>query len=400
MLRRKEVGETSEDINLACEILGKRFPNPVWLASGTLTEGIEQVDSFLNSEAGAIIPRTTRLKYAPGREKHPSPQLEINLQEGWMRNCEWTGATIDYWAPHLNSLAETGRVIMSVSGRNIEGCKKVCQEIDKFNFPLIEINISCAHSNEIYGFITRNEGHIRKVINSLKKSGVETPIALKLGHSDFIVPLAKAAEEAGADAIVAINTIGPVLDFNIASGEPELTLGISGGKGGLSGRVIFHIALTDVAELSRSLNIPVIGCGGISSSEDVIKMIMAGASAVQIYTAAHLRGNKAPQFFDEIVRDVEWWLRNHGYSNVSQIQGLVLSKLSSPHQMESLVPKLNSDLCIGCGKCIDICLNDGAISFTRLSRKEKKRIPKFNQDKCVGCGACISVCPENALVRD
>jgi len=113
-----------------------------------------------------------------------------------------------------------------------------------------------------------------------------------LGHSDYIVNLAKVAEKAGADTIVAINTFGPVLDFDISGGKPKLTLGINSGKGGLSDKIIFHTALTDVANLYQELNIPIIACGGVTMPEDAIKMIMAGASAVQIYSAAHIAGNK------------------------------------------------------------------------------------------------------------
>jgi dihydroorotate dehydrogenase len=205
--------------DLSCTILGKKFSNPIWLGSGSLTEKYEGINNFLNSSVGAIVPRTTRLKYAPGRTKHPSFHLYMNRREKWMLNCEWTGNTIKYWLPYLEKIAKDGKVIMSVSGREINDCVKVCSILDKLNFPFYEINVSCAHSNEAHGYITRNKEHIEKLIKKIKEN-IKTPIAIKLGHSDYIVALAKAAEEAGADAIVAINTYGPVIDFNIESGKP------------------------------------------------------------------------------------------------------------------------------------------------------------------------------------
>lgn len=375
-------------INLSCNILGTEFSSFVWLGSGSLTEKNEDVCKFLSSGVGAIIPRTTRLKYATGRHQHPSFHLHINQEEKWMRNCEWTGDTIKYWIPYLKELAETRKVIMSVSGREINDCVEVCKILDRFNFPFLEINISCSHSNEAHGFITRNSEHIATLIKKLKEN-IKTPIALKLGHSDFIVHLAKMAEKAGVDAIVAINTYGPVLDFDIENGEPELLLGTKNGKGGLSGKSIFHIALTDIADLARVLKIPIIASGGITEPKDAIKMIMAGASAVQIYSAAHIAGANAPKFLDKFVSDLEVWMTAHSYINISQIKGMLLNKLKRDVQMKIRTPDLNSNLCKKCGTCVDICLKK-AIDLG-------SECIEIDKNKCIGCGACVFVCPSKAL---
>ena len=189
-------------------------------------------------------------------------------------------------------------------------------------------------------------------------------------------------------------------DFDISEGIPNPTLGFQGGKGGLSGQAIFHIALTDVADLAKHLKIPVVGCGGISDAEDVIKMLMAGARAVEIYTAAHLKGDNAPVFLDKIINNVELWLRKHGYSSIRQVHGLALSLLDIKNQMTPLVPKLKPELCIGCGLCETICIEPDIISMiaSESSLQNKRgRIPLINEDTCIGCGACTSVCPTDAL---
>ncbi len=374
--------------DLSCKILGTTFSSPIWLGSGTITNNKKRIDKFLKSEVGAIVPRTTRLKYAPGRKFHPSYHLNINRNEKIIRNCEWTGNLITYWQPYLKELSKTKKIIMSVSGRDISDCLNVCKIIDKYNFPFIEINISCAHSNEAHGFITRNSEHISVLVKTLKKN-IKTPIALKLGHSDFIVNLAKVAEKAGVDAIVAINTFGPVLDFDISSGKPELTLGINSGKGGLSGKIIFHTALTDVANLFQKLNIPIIACGGVTIPEDAIKMIMAGASAVQIYSAAHIAGNKRYTFFNKFINDFHSWLNKNGYMTIDEIKGMLLPTISRPHQMNKIIPKHNQKLCVKCKSCVNICL-EGAISL------HNNKI-SINKNKCIGCGACASICSTKAL---
>lgn len=375
---------------LSTSIAGQRYENPVWLGSGTLGQTMQRVQSLLSSEAGAIIPRTTRLHLAKGRNINPSPHLDIDSKTHAMRNAEWTGETIEYWRPYLQELQKTRRIVMSISGRDVPGCVTTCKELDSYHFPLLEVNISCAHSNEQNGFITRDSEHIRNVIAGIKDAGVVTPISIKLGHSDHIVQLAQMAEEAGANAITAINSYGPVLDFDISDGKPELTLGISGGKGGLSGRPIFPIALTDVADLARHIHIPIIACGGVEKAEDVIKMIMAGASAVQVYTAAHLQGIHAPKYLSQLVADVETWMQKNKYKSIDDIQGMVLPQLSSGHVMDKQIPSIQPNMCNGCKKCEPICLEEAI-------HVDERNNPKIDSDACIGCGACVTVCPTAAL---
>jgi dihydroorotate dehydrogenase subfamily 1 len=380
--------------NLKCEIFGRKYQNPVFIGSGSLVDSTTKVDTFLDqSSTGMIIPRTTRLKLANGREKHPSPHLDINYQTGTMRNSEWTGAPISFWRPSLEVLSGSRRVAMSVSGRIIEDCVEVCKELDDYDFPFLEINISCAHSNDRHGFITKNEDHIKNVVLAIKNEGIKTPISLKLGHSDFIVQLAIAAQEAGADAITAINTYGPIFDFDISNGIPTNTLGIAGGKGGLSGKGIFQIALTDVADLAKNLKIPIIACGGISTSEDIVKMLMAGASAVEIYTAAHLEGKNAPKFINKTIEDLSHWLSSNGYLDINSIKGLALKLLDSQDQMQPQIPNLDTNLCVSCGACENICLEKDALKIL-------DKLPIIDSSLCIGCGACTEICPSGALSVD
>ncbi len=381
--------EKLPDVDLSCNILGTKFDNPIWLGSGSIADNKTKVDRFLASRVGAIIPRTTRLEYAPGRETHPSYHLYIDPRKKMMRNCEWTGNILDYWRPYLLELAASKRVIMSVSGRDIAGCRAVCEALDPYQLPMIEINVSCAHSNEAHGYITRDEQHIRELVGSLKKS-IKTPLALKLGHSDRIVPLAKFAEEEGADAIVAINTVGPVLDFDLVNGKPKTQLGIRGGKGGLSGAPIFQTALTDVYDLAQKLHIPIIACGGIVSAEDAVKMLMAGASAVQVYSAAHIAGSDAPKVLDKMVDTLKGWMQNNGYQNLDQLRGIAAQYLPQENNMEKKVPVCIQELCVACNKCVKICLEE-AITL-------QDKYLAIDKEKCVGCGACVPICPTNALV--
>jgi dihydroorotate dehydrogenase len=364
----------------------------------TLAEHIEQIDPYIKGGAGAIIPRSTRAIME--RKIHPSPHLYQfgRRSSESMLNAEWTGLPIEYWAPHLERLSRTKQVIMSVSGRDIEGCVAVSRILDSYNFPLIEINVSCAHSNTIHGFITRNSGHIERLIKSLKDAGIRTPLSLKIGHSDFIVELCQVAKEAGVDSITAINTYGPVFDFTIDDkGFPHPVLGIAGGKGGMSGSSIFNIALTDVADIKRQVGIPVLGCGGVRTAEDVLKMMMAGADAVQIYTAAHIRGSLGPSVFNDINSQLIKSMNKRSIGNIQEVKGRAIHILEQDTNLEPIVPEVNDNKCTGCDLCLPICLPK-AISIVPADSNHQGHIISINPDTCIGCGHCVTTCPQNAII--
>lgn len=377
---------------LRTELLGTTYESPLVVASGTLIERYDQIEPYLEAGAGAVIPRSTRKEMV--RKVHPSPHL---YQDGKgsradMINGEWTGADINYWRPYLDRMAETGKVIMSVSGRDIDGCVEVCRELDQYGFPLFEINISCGVSNGVHGYITRNQEHVTQVVSEVKAAGVETPISLKIAHSDGIIDIAGTAKEAGADAITAINTFGPVFDFYIdENGIPRRAVGATGAKGGLSGRSLFNIALTDVAEIRRQIDIPVLASGGVMEPEQVVKMVMAGASLVQLYTALHIKGNHAPEALAKLERGVLDYMAKHAIASTVSVEGIALPLMEAPTELSPQKPVVQQLGCIGCDACIRVCL-PGAFDIVETSSNKVGHVVAVNDD-CVGCGHCVSQCP-------
>lgn len=379
------------DRKLVTNFLGTEYRSPLVIASGTLIETPDQIQPYIDAGAGAVIPRSTRLVMA--RTVHPSPHLyeEGKGSNTTMLNAEWTGAAIDYWRPHLDDMSVDKKTIMSVSGRDIEGCLKVCKELDQYQFPLIEINVSCGVSNGVHGYITRDIEHVRTLISSIKEAGVTTPISLKLGHSDVIVDLSGVAKEAGVDAISAVNTYGPVFDFRIdGEGRPERVLGAIGAKGGLSGNALFHTALTDVAEIARQIDIPVLASGGVTTAERAIKMIMAGASLVQLYTILHTKGVNAPDAMTSFTKQFSQYIEQKNIPDVKSILGSAISLMEEPTELQPQIPIVNTDTCIGCDACVRVCLpnafdivpSDNVIGHT----------VEIN-NACIGCGHCVTQCP-------
>ena len=183
------------------------------------------------------------------------------------------------------------------------------------DFAAVELALSCPHTPG-YGMLAGQ--HTPKATFdtvSVVRKNTDLPIIVKLSPNvDNIVSLAKAAEEAGADAISACNSVGPGMIINIDSNEPVLDFSI----GGLSGPAIRPIAVRCVYEIYEHVNIPIIGIGGITTGRDAIEMMMAGATAVGIGSAVYYRG---VDVFKKINAEIEDWLVSNNYSTVKDIIG-------------------------------------------------------------------------------
>jgi dihydroorotate dehydrogenase/Pyruvate/2-oxoacid:ferredoxin oxidoreductase delta subunit len=380
------------DTFLSTELFGKKLVSPVLLGSGTLIEKFEDISPYVDAGIGGVVPRTTRKILR--RQTHPVPHLYQTDRRKFANliNAEWTGASIDYWRPYLDGMSGSEKVVMSVSGRDIDECIEVCRELDRYGGWLyFEINVSCAHSNNVHGYINKDKAHVEELCTKLKSSALNTPIAIKFGHSEYLLELAKIVEKCGIKGIVLLNTYGPVFDFSIEKGRPEAIVGIEGSMGGLSGSAIFNIALTDVAMIRSETNLEIVGCGGVYGYEQAVKFLMAGASAVQVYTAAHLKGVNGPSVIRKINSELSEYLKLHRYGSVGELGGLALKLLENRTNMKVVVPTVDTATCIGCNLCVPICL-PGAIAPIKVNDSANS-VVAIDDEKCVGCGHCVHVCP-------
>lgn len=213
------------------------------------------------------------------------------------------------------------------------------------------------------------------------KDATGLPVLLKLSPFRNIQQAASAAQAAGADGIVAVNSFGPALAIDI---EHEGRLWMGGkGYGWLSGPALKPVAMRAVYDIARSVDIPIIAAGGVSRGVDVIEFFMAGAAAVQVCTAAITKGLAV---FGKIAREVNAWLDDHGYQAVSEIRGMAL-KQTAP-VMEA-PPVVITEACTGCGLCVTSCV----YRALHLQDNKIQLIPEL----CAACGLCLSRCPTGAL---
>ncbi|MGD2205584.1 MAG: 4Fe-4S binding protein, partial [Anaerolineae bacterium] len=188
---------------------------------------------------------------------------------------------------------------------------------------------------------------------------------------------------AGADGVTAIDSVGPALRVDVETGKPLL-----GAFAWLSGEAIRPIALRAVAAICLARDAPVVGTGGVGRAEDVVEMVMAGATAVGVHTAPLLHGLG---WFSRTRDKLERWLDEHGYAALTELRGLALSLLHDETVTDPLEFVYEPVLCSQCGRCVTVC----AYGARTMDGQEMV----LNCELCRRCGLCVSVCPTGALVR-
>jgi dihydroorotate dehydrogenase (NAD+) catalytic subunit len=203
--------------------------------------------------------------------------------------------------------------IASIYGANPEEFVTLATKMQNAGVNAIELNLSCPHGQQ-YGLpIGCDKNLIQEIITAIKHK-ITIPVFPKLSPNvTNIVDIATAAADAKADGIVAINTI-KAMKINLELKKPVL-----GNKiGGLSGKALKPIGVRCVYEIAQNLDIPIIGVGGITTGEDALEYLMAGASAVQIGSGIYYRGI---DIFIKITNEITTWMHHHNYTQIKDLIG-------------------------------------------------------------------------------
>jgi ferredoxin len=188
----------------------------------------------------------------------------------------------------------------------------------------------------------------------------------------------------GADAIAAMDSIGPCLEVDIRTGLP--TLGSQDGTAYLSGEAIRPVTVKYIYEISRVADVPVVGVGGVSSARDVVEMVMVGATCVGMVAAPLLRGLGV---FDRVAADLSRLLAELGFDDVNAVRGLTHRRLRDFQMCYRVHSEIDYDLCTYCKLCSKVC-------FVRAITDTGDRVVS-DGSRCVSCGLCASVCPVDAI---
>ena len=298
-------------VDLAVDIAGLRLKNPIMPASGTFSE--ELADVFDLDLLGAHVTKTiTRGK----RSGNPTPRVcEV---DGSMLNSigipsKGVAAFLDTVVPFYQ--AYRAPLVVSISGNTADEFATLCSEVTVEGVAAIEVNISCPNIEEDGKAFAIRPSSTFDVMKKLRRA-THLPLWAKLTpNTGETSEVARAAEEGGADALVVANTL-LAMAIDIRTRRPKL----GNLMGGLSGPSLKPIALRMAYQCARATNIPVIGCGGISTAEDVLEYLIAGASAVQVGTATFIN----PTAMVTIIADLERLLQREGIASVREIVGTVI----------------------------------------------------------------------------
>lgn len=296
------------------ELCGVKLDNPIIPASGTFGFGREFAEYYDINCLGAIsIKGTTR----DARFGNPTPRI-AECTSGLINSVGLQNPGIDKVIseelPHLREIFRKP-IVANISGFSLEEYEECCAKIDKEEqVEIIEVNVSCPNvHNGGMSFGTQPESAAE--VTRRVKAVTTKPVFIKLSPNvTDIVSIARACEDAGADGICLINTL---LGMRIDTMRRRPV--IANKMGGFSGDAIFPIAVRMVYQVANACQIPVMGCGGISSASDVIEMMMAGATAVQV-GAANL---KNPYASKEIIEALPAEMERLGIERLSDIIGIV-----------------------------------------------------------------------------
>ena len=302
-------------VNTAIKIGGITLKNPVMTASGTYGYGLEYSDFIDLSKLGGIVVKGTTLN---PRQGNPYPRM-AETPSGMLNAVGLQNKGVEYFCSEIYpSIKDIDtHMIVNVSGSTVEDYMATAERIAELDkIPAIELNISCPNVKEggmAFGVTCAGAA---EVVRAVRKVYPKTLIVKLSPNVTDITEIARAVEAEGADSISMINTLlGMAID--VKSRKPIL----STITGGLSGPAVKPVALRMVWQTAKVVSIPIIGMGGISSCEDAIEFLLAGASAVQVGTYNFVD----PTITTKIASGIEDYLVQNNMTDVSQlIGGLIL----------------------------------------------------------------------------
>lgn len=302
-------------MNLSVTFCGIDFPNPTVLTSGYLGVTGSSLANCANKGAGGV---TSKTSFMEEREGYPNPTI-ITFPGGLLNSVGIPGEgilNVKAEFEKYRKLAPENPIIGSVGGYDLDEIVQVAEIMDSYPVDMIELNVSRPMlPGETKRPIAYDPVATGEVTAAVRKR-VKKPITVKLSaNTPEIALVAKHAEASGADAITAVNAMGPGMLIDVDMCRPILF----NKTGGVSGHAIKPIALRCVWEIYQSVNIPIIAVGGIINGRDALEMLMAGGSLLGIGSAIAYHDLKC---FDMINDKIRAFMEAEGFTDVSELVGL------------------------------------------------------------------------------
>ncbi len=301
---------TASANRLESTLAGIRMKTPVWTASGTFGFGEEFADFVDLERLGAVVVKGTTLEPRRGNDGVRMAETPA----GMLNSIGLENPGVDFFLTDiLPRVAPYGmNLVVNISGRSADEFGELAARLDVPGVTAIELNVSCPNVKDAGILFGTSPSAVASVVRSAKNN-TKKPVILKLSPNvTDIVPIAQAAENAGADALSLINTLtGMAIDIH--TWRPIL----GNITGGLSGPAVKPVALRLVWQTAKAVHIPVIGMGGIRTAEDAIEFFLAGACAVSVGTANFIN----PAITMKIIDGIDTYLAERGLRNIRELIG-------------------------------------------------------------------------------
>lgn len=296
---------------LEIELCNIKMKNPTMLAAGVLGSTAASLNWAARSGAGAVVTKSFGLMPNKGY----SNPTTVEVRGGIINAIGLSNPGVENVKEELKKLNGSVPAVASIYGANPREFSVIADRIDGM-VDAVELNVSCPHAMGGCGAAIGQNPQLTADIVRAVKEKVRCPVFVKLTPNvTDIVEIAAAAEDAGCDALTMINSLGPGMKIDVETARPIL----SNRFGGMSGPAIKPIALRCVFDVYEAVDIPIIGVGGVTSHEDVLEFLYAGARAVQVGTGIMYHGLG---IFADICTGLEKFMADKGYKSVEEMVGL------------------------------------------------------------------------------
>ena len=395
--------------NLSSEFLGIESPNPFWLASAPPTDKAYNVNRAFEAGWGGVVWKT--LGEDPPIVNVNGPRYAVNYSNDrrviGFNNIELItdrplSVNLDDMRQIKRDWPERALVASVMLPMEEESWARYVPMIEDTGADAFELNFGCPHGMSERGMgaaVGQVPEYIQRATEWCKKYA-RIPVIVKLTPNvTDILPPARAAKAADADAVSLINTVNSIMrvDYDTLSMYP--TTDGMGSHGGYCGPAVKPIALHMIAEIARTADtadIPISGIGGISDWRDAVDHLALGAQNVQVCTAAMVYGFK---IIDDLTDGLSNFLDEKGMTSASELVGMAVSSVTDWKYLNlNHVEKasIDQDLCISCGRCHIVCEDASHQAITSMVSGSRRF--EVIDEECVGCNLCVSVCPVDGCI--
>jgi len=295
-------------MNLSTSVAGVEFKNPTLLASGILGVSRASLQNVIKNGAGGCVIKSISLEERPG---HNAPNI-ISFEAGLLNAVGYSNPGVEQAKKEFVNLKKLDApIVASIIGQDADEFAEMAEQLLSDEFAAVEAVLSCPHTPGYGTLAGQNTPENTEKITRAARQKTKLPLFIKISpDSNPIGEVAKAAEAGGADAIVAVNAMGPGMVIDIQTGQPILDFKM----GGVSGPALRPIAVRCIYDIRKAIKLPIIGVGGVTYGKDAIEMMMAGASAVEIGSGIFYRDIS---IFKKVCNEITEFMQQKKYSSLN-----------------------------------------------------------------------------------